>query len=95
MGSRLKREQASTCVATVSMMVFSAVRPSPVADTTILVEPETAPGAAVSSSDALSVLALEAGASGSADQAAVTPLGKPLTEKLMLPANDPPLMAVK
>jgi len=78
----------------VIVMVCSAVSPSPVAETTTLAEPEAALGAAVSSSDALFVLALEAGASGFADHAAVTPLGKPLTEKLTFPANDPPVMAV-
>ena len=48
----------------------------------------------MSLSDALYVLALDAGVNGFADHAAVTPPGKPLTEKLTLPANDPPVMAV-
>lgn len=47
----------------------------------------------MSLSDTLFVLALEAGVSGFVDHAAVTPLGKPLTEKLTYPANDPPVMA--
>ena len=94
MGSRLNREQLFTLVATVIVMVRCAVRPSPVAEITTLVGPEAASGAAVNLSDALFVFALEAGVSGFADQAAVTPPGKPLTEKLTLPANDPPVMAV-
>jgi hypothetical protein len=48
----------------------------------------------VSFSDALVVLALDAGVSGFADHAAVTPPGRPLTEKLTFPANDPPVTAV-
>jgi hypothetical protein len=75
-------------------MVFSAVRPSPVAETTTLVEPKAAPGAAVSFSDTVLVLALDAGVSGFADHVAVTPLGRPFTEKLTFPANDPPVMAM-
>jgi hypothetical protein len=48
----------------------------------------------VSLSDALFVFALNAGVSEFADHAAVTPLGRPLTEKLTFPANDPPVTAV-
>ena len=43
MGSRLKREQPFTRVATVTVMVCFAVRPSPAAETSTLVEPEAAP----------------------------------------------------
>jgi hypothetical protein len=39
-------------------------------------------------------LTLLAGVIGFADQAAATPAGKPLTEKLMSPANGPPVVAV-
>ena len=48
----------------------------------------------MSFSDALVVLALDAGVNGLADHAAVTPPGRPLTEKLTFPANDPPVTAV-
>jgi len=47
----------------------------------------------VSFSDTVFVLALDAGVSGFADHAAVTPPGKPLTEKLTFPVNDPPVTA--
>jgi hypothetical protein len=49
---------------------------------------------ALSFSDAELVFALDAGVNRLADHAAVTPLGKPLTEKFTLPENDPPVMAV-
>lgn len=75
-------------------IVCCAVRPSPVAETTTLVDPEAAPRAAVSFIDAEFVFALDAGVNRLAGHAAVTPLGKPLTEKLTFPVNDPPVMAV-
>ena len=94
MGSRLKLAQPFTRADTVTVMVCSAVRPSPVAETTTLVESEAVPRVAVSLSDALFVFVLNAGVSGFVDHAAVTPLGRPLTEKLTFPANDPPVTAV-
>ena len=95
MGSRLKRAQPFTRAANVTVMVCVAISPSPDAVTTTLDEPLPAPGSAVSLSATLVVLVLEDGVSGFVDHAAVTPPGKPLTEKLTLPVNDPPVTAEK
>jgi hypothetical protein len=93
-GSRLNRAQLFARAATVTVIVCVAVSPSPVAVTTIFEEPVAAPCAAVSLSDTWFVFTLEDGPSELVDQVATTPLGKPLTLKLTLPVNDPPVTAV-
>jgi hypothetical protein len=61
----------------------------------MLVAPTAAVADAVSVSVAGFALTLDAAANGFADQAAVTPAGIPLTEKLIAPVNDPLVAAVK
>ena len=90
-GSRLKRAQLFARVPTVSAMLFFAVIPSPVAEISMLLAPKAAPCVAVSLKETIFVLVLDTGVRGFADHAAVTPLGRPLTEKLTFPANDPPV----
>ena len=70
-------------------------RPSPAAVTTMFVFATFALVAAVKVRVSLFVLAPEAVVIGFADHAAVTPEGSPVTEKVMFPLNDPPVVAVK
>ena len=94
-GSRLNREQlaARSWISTVTLWVDAS--PPPAAVTARVEAPADASGETVKVRVTLFVLALAAGVSGFADHAADTPEGRPLTVKAMLPANDPPVTAVK
>jgi hypothetical protein len=72
-----------------------ATRPSPTAVTTRVAEVAGAEAEAERVRETGLALTLEAAVSGLADHWAVTPAGRPLTEKLVLPLNDPPVLTVK
>jgi len=84
----------SACV-TCKATFWVAVNPSPVAVTVIVDEAIAAVDAAVRVSVSAFEPAVAEGVSVFADQAAVTPPGSPLTLQPMLPANDPPVAAVR
>jgi hypothetical protein len=72
-----------------------AVRPSPPAVTVTVAVPAAAAEEAARVKVEAPVRVLDEGVSGLALQLAVTPAGRPVTERLMFPVNDPPVVAVK
>lgn len=83
-----------TCT-TCNVNFWLAVSPFPVAVTVIDSEVSVAVDVAVRVSVSAFELTLLDGVRGFADHAAVTPVGNPLTLKLMFPLNDPPVAAVR
>jgi hypothetical protein len=84
---------AACCTCNVTSWI--ATRPSPEAETAMVAKPTAAADEAVNDNVEVAFAALGAGVIGLVLHAAVTPGGRPLTERPMLPLNDPPVVAVK
>ena len=82
---------ACTC----KLTLFVAVSPSPAAVIVTVAEATGAVLDAKSANVSEYEAAAEAVVNGFADHIAVTPAGKPLTENVMLPVNDPPVAVVR